>query len=133
MNFTGSHFDSPCSSRPGDELDGLLCNFFQAELPSPWPACPEPPAQTARLLPRSRWAQLHSHLALAAAIALIVIGLWALGGKLASPIERTDGGFHTPNSAQRIRLYEVPKLFDLDKVHPKANPAQPDEDPTDLR
>ena len=71
--------DSPDSGRSGDDVDGLLRRFMRAELPDPWPAF-RPPARTTKLaqptLPArsSRWVHLRSYLALAATVALVVIG-----------------------------------------------------------
>src|SRR5262245_21791960 len=115
MNLTGRPtFDSP--GRPGD-LDGLLRAFFQAEMTDPWPACPEPLIRT--LLPSrpptSRWTLARSRFALAAAVGLIVAGLWALGGKFTGPGEPSGGEPRNPQ-AKHIRLYDPPRRIDPNKV-----------------
>jgi hypothetical protein len=86
----------------GDDLDQLLGAFFRSELPDPWPGfqpslsrtlavTPRPPSlsepalepaplvlpSTARALAHGLWL---SRLALAASLALLVAGLWLLGG-----------------------------------------------------
>jgi hypothetical protein len=57
---------------PGENLDALLGAFFRAELPKPWPAM-RPLARRER--PAARW---NSRLALAAAIALLLLGAWLM-------------------------------------------------------
>lgn len=79
-------------SRAGDDLDGLLRAFFRAELPQPWPPFRPPTAQT------TRSARFRSALALAAALALLVIGLGALPRKLEPAPTVPPGHF---GSAQR--------------------------------
>jgi hypothetical protein len=93
---------------PGDELDQLLGSFFRSEMPDPWPSF-QPPLSRALTLPDrssdrslggSRSSLLlhapepmgardrrpfagrlfRSRVALAASIALLLGGLWALGG-----------------------------------------------------
>jgi hypothetical protein len=113
MNITGRPtFDAPSPGRPGD-VDGLLRAFFQAELPNPWPACPEPPIRT--LLappPASRWTLARSRFALAASVGLIVAGLWALGGKFTGPGE-PSGGKPLNVEARRIDPNKVPSKMSL--------------------
>ena len=82
--------------RPGDDLDGLLRTFFRAQIPHPWPAPPtshfriEPaarPATSRRPLIRSRWA-------LAASIALLLLGSLLLPGRFtpgSKPEQGPDG------------------------------------------
>jgi hypothetical protein len=78
------------STRPGppDELDGLLREFFQSELPCPWPAAPNPPARSLPSRPfrppALRAAALRrSRLALAASVALLALGALFAAGKVA--------------------------------------------------
>ncbi len=54
-----------------DELDRLLGGFFRAEMPHPWPAFRRPAKATAR---PSRWFRARSHIALAATVALLILG-----------------------------------------------------------
>jgi anti-sigma factor RsiW len=64
---------------PPENVDGALRSYFQAELPSPWPACP--PAQ-ARSGVRSfpAWVAVLGRGFLAASVALILIAYLALAG-----------------------------------------------------
>jgi hypothetical protein len=76
-----SFFEPPSTdptylSRSGDEVEGLLRQFYQSEMPDPWPPFrwPEekqPPAAP----PRWRgWILFRSRLALAASVSLLVAG-----------------------------------------------------------
>jgi hypothetical protein len=69
-------------SRPPENLDGLLRRFFRSEMPRSWPAAPKVETPAARKLRPSRpWFRPSSRLALAAAVALLLIGYLALAGK----------------------------------------------------
>src|SRR6516164_7032775 len=58
---------------PEDEIDGLLRAYFRAEMPHPWPTFQAPvPLQEAR--PLRRFSLMRSRLALAASVALIILG-----------------------------------------------------------
>src|SRR5438105_9348192 len=68
--------------RPPEHLDSLLRRFFRSEMPTPWPVAPKVPAPAARKLQPSRpWFRHSSRLALAAAVALFLIGYLVLAGK----------------------------------------------------
>jgi hypothetical protein len=75
-----SNFSTISSDEPHPELDELLHDYFQAEMPHPWPAFKAPsaarPMQPAMTL-RSRYS---GRLALAACVALLVAGYWSLSG-----------------------------------------------------
>jgi hypothetical protein len=83
MNFIlPPSLSSRGSARP-DDLDGLLRTFYQSEMPHPWPEL-EPPARTILAPARaSVWNRIsRSHLALAASIALLILGTLLFSGKL---------------------------------------------------
>jgi hypothetical protein len=63
-------------SRWGDEIDVLLRQYFQAEMPDPWPKLTPPEKRSPALAPpRWRgWALFRSRMALAASVALLVGG-----------------------------------------------------------
>lgn len=134
MNFTERPlFDSPSPSRSGAELDGLLSRFFQAVLPNPWPACPEPPVTVLPSpLPRSRWALARSRFALAASVGLIVAGLWAVGGKFTGPGE-APGSLGNGDSATHIKPYGPPKPADPNKAPSNLSLFQDPENGTGVR
>jgi hypothetical protein len=84
MNFLSPpSATSRVSQRPGDDLDGLLSAFYQAQMPSPWPPLQLP---LATALPPTRlvfWQRVkRSHLALAASVAILVLGQALFSGKL---------------------------------------------------
>jgi hypothetical protein len=74
--------DSPARGQSGDDLDGLLGQFFRAEMPNPWPAAPieeEQPAILARPLASRRSQPLfRSRLALAASVAFLLALPWLI-------------------------------------------------------
>jgi hypothetical protein len=72
----------------GDELDTLLRAFFQSEMPHPWPALslPETEEQARPVVPFTPaashpWVPVHSRLALAASVGLLLAGSWFLAGQ----------------------------------------------------
>jgi hypothetical protein len=94
--------------RSPDEVDALLRRFFRAQMPSPWPTF-QPPAEPRVLSPvvrPDRWGQVRSRFALAAAIALLVLGSFVLSGlspsprAAATPEERSY--FSSPRYEQQI-------------------------------
>ncbi len=66
-------------SRP--EMDGLLHEYFQCELPHPWPTFKAPRQKPIRSL----WARSASRLALAACVALLIGGYLMVGGSFTTP------------------------------------------------
>jgi hypothetical protein len=89
---------TPYSPKGGDDLDGLLRAFFRAQLPSPWPASPVPPADSARLRrPPSGCGLMRSRWALAATVALLLLGSLLLPRRFAADLksESRFGGLHT--------------------------------------
>jgi hypothetical protein len=71
------------AGRSADDLDTLLRQFYHAEMPNPWPA-PPMPAEAPRsttpstpLVPRRPFRWDSPHLAMAATVALLLLGyLW---------------------------------------------------------
>jgi hypothetical protein len=68
-----------------DELDRMLKDYFQSELPSPWPAPPVPTSPRPAVAFRANGLG-HSRLVLAASIATLLLGGWLLTGKLSGPV-----------------------------------------------
>jgi len=62
-------------SRP--EVDDILRDYFQAQMPHPWPACRMPSAAPARRV-GSFWSRYTGRLALAASVAVLVGGYLTL-------------------------------------------------------
>jgi hypothetical protein len=85
-----------------DQLDGLLSDFFKAEMKTPWPAAPAtapvsaPAAQApAQNQPAARDESRKSRYTLAASVALLLGTCWALSNGF-QPAERaTPGGAGT--------------------------------------
>lgn len=81
MDRSSSHGERP------DELDGLLREFFRAEMPNPWPDL-APPEQRAVLTfapPMRSRTSVRSRLALAASVGLL------LTGSLLLPLTKNPG------------------------------------------
>jgi hypothetical protein len=82
----------PPPLQPGDDLDGLLRKFLQSQLPKPWPPPRLPSTVTSsqrrpsngKNLMRSRWA-------LAASVALLLVGSWLLPSRF-TPDGKPDHG-----------------------------------------
>jgi hypothetical protein len=64
-----------------DDLDGLLRDFYQAEMPSVWPGFQRPAPR--RLLAAPWRARFRSTLALAASLVILALSLGLLSGKIA--------------------------------------------------
>jgi hypothetical protein len=83
-----SRFQPPLPKHGSDELEGVLREFFRAQLPDPWPALmvpSEPPAKVALARPVPRpWTLARSRVALAASVALLLVGSWWLLGQVSS-------------------------------------------------
>jgi len=65
-----------CGQAP-DDLDGLLRNFFRSEMPNPWPTMTAPAIENPT---PTWWSRSRSRLALAASVALLLVGSWFLSG-----------------------------------------------------
>ncbi len=74
--------DSLSRERSGDDLDGLLGEFFRSEMPHPWPDTPETDEQPAilslPLTPRRSRSLFRSRLALAASVAFLLAIPWVI-------------------------------------------------------
>jgi hypothetical protein len=87
--------DSPMRGSPGDDIDGLLRSFFRSEMPDPWPAVTVPeeaPTVLRRPMP-AHSSLFRSRLALAASVALLLVGPWMLSGsfkELNTPPDTTE-------------------------------------------
>lgn len=111
----------PNSGRPPeDDLDGLLRDFFKAEMPKPWPAFTAPaPSNSVTPLRRNKTARLtlwRSRLALAAAILLLIAGTLFLSGRPASKDSPAPAGPGIGTSADHS-LDDVPFIPDKHDAH----------------
>lgn len=89
------------SPKGGDDLEGLLRAFFRTQLPHPWPASPVPPADSVVFRrPPSGYGQMRSRWALAAAVALLLLGSLLLPRRFTSEgkPEPSLGGLNTANT-----------------------------------
>src|SRR5262249_25292434 len=113
--------DSPWRGRHGDDVDRLLSDFFRAELPSPWPGAPVSDEQLLPLSARPirRWSGLRSRLALAASVALLLVGGWFLSGKFEDASRPGSFNFGHP-SADPIDARPGRNIKELDGVQPRT-------------
>jgi len=70
-------------------VDGLLRDYFRAQMPEPWPEL-DVPASLSLVRPRSTWWRAASRLALAASILLLLLGYLALAGLFPRPPVTSD-------------------------------------------
>jgi hypothetical protein len=61
------------------EMDAMLHDYFKSEMPRPWPGF-KAPAETQILKPAGFWSRNTGRLALAACIAALMAGYFALAG-----------------------------------------------------
>jgi hypothetical protein len=105
--------------RPPENLDSLLRRFFRSEMPRPWPVAPKVEAPAPRKVGPSRpWFRHSSRLALAAAVALFLIGYLILAGKFPA-----NNGRAAPSIRHHIGYDD--KLPHLPPpMPPRVNPGQ---------
>jgi hypothetical protein len=97
------------------EMDDLLHDYFQAEMPRPWPTFQVPkPMRTKRTA--SFWARSSGRVALAACITLLVAGYLTLGGFF----PRTQGPSGMEHEARDIGMKD-PKTV---KPTPRINSTE---------
>src|SRR5262249_41689368 len=95
---------------PAHDVDGVLHDFFRAEMPKPWPqsAALEEPAPP-RLLRKRVWSRNTSRWALAASIALLVAGYLTLAGSFSNSAKTGLGeGSWEIGSKPKIRRDTTP-------------------------
>ena len=71
------------------EMDDLLHDYFQAEMPKTWPQF-KAPRETRAKKPETLWSRYSGRVALAACIALLVAGYLMIGGD-GQPVRTPDG------------------------------------------
>ncbi len=98
----------PPSLKPGDDFDSLLRAFFRRQMPQPWPSLPSFSAAPlkhrsarGRSLIRSRWA-------LAASLALLLLGSLLLPGRL-------------PQDAKPEQIISAPSTADSNILPKRSN------------
>jgi hypothetical protein len=109
---------------PPEELDTLLTGFFRSEMPDPWPVLKAPaeaPFRPAAPV-ASRWTSVRSRVALAASVALLLVGTWCFSAKAPDyslpPLDNGDG---RTGAASGLRIYEGGKPVLPKKVESKTN------------
>ncbi len=91
-------------SNVGDQqIDGLLSQFYKAQVPTPFPPARSNAPMPVRPISRSR--TVGSKLSLAASVALLVGGCWYLSGVVTQPTGKANTG--TGGSAKVPELLKV--------------------------
>jgi hypothetical protein len=121
--------DRAGKGRSGDELDTLLRAFFQSEMPHPWPvpSLPETEEQARPVVPFTPaasppWAPVHSRLALAASVGLLLAGSWFLAGQ-----------FQTADPGDQPIRPDAPYTANRDGIKMKESLEQEKDKPTKYR
>jgi hypothetical protein len=96
--------------QPPDDVDRVLRAFFKAQMPDPWPSleAPAPPRTLPFPAARSaaRWPLMRSRLALAASVALLVVGLLFMSGAFRGSADQKAGDL-VPNDTTATPKYDL--------------------------
>jgi len=126
MSFRNPHMLSLRNpGLPPEEVDTLLRSFFRAEMPDPWPVLQAPAEEPFRQerQPASRWTALRSRVALAASVALLLLGSWCFSAKAPDyslPPQDISGGSGSAN-APKDGLPGVRKLPSKTQAKPACS------------
>src|SRR5262249_28006424 len=109
MNIAKPPIDPGVPEQAAGDVDGLLCEFFRAALPKPWPPFQQPARQVLSFAAAPSWRRrLRSSLALAASLAILAVSLGVLSGKFA------DRGSPSPGGRSPVGTHQTP---DKDNLH----------------
>ena len=101
------------------ELDGLLRTFFRSEMPDPWPGLKAPiEAKFPPARPR-RWHSIRGKLALAASVALLMVGSWCLSGSTPDYSQGPESPAGDPGNADTRFLKDL-----LNSKKPNVTPKK---------
>jgi hypothetical protein len=109
------------ATRP-DDVDGILRDFYRAEIPSPWPRllAPAPAARPIRPASASWLRRIARPLTLAAALAFLLIGYLTLAGMFPA----TQSGV-TPLPSESRPIGHRPRMIEPVRViTPRGNEAR---------
>jgi hypothetical protein len=125
----------PPTLKPGDDLDGLLRAFFRSQMPQPWPMPRLPRFRTvpASPQPRSGRSLIRSRYALAASVALLLLGSLFLSSRFTQGVKPDDGLEGVPRISSRPVIERTNKGA-KGKEQPSKNKAglRAEEDPIEL-
>jgi hypothetical protein len=115
------------ASRTG-EIEELLRRFYRAEVPQPWPVPPAVPplfreAKQPRRLAISRFFRVPTRLAIAAAVALLVIGYMTLQTWFPEP-RTASGGDEKETIGQKIGHHPRDRFNNVPPGPKNAQPPQ---------
>lgn len=112
------------SGRSPDDLDQLLRNFFRGEMPDPWPTMKAPAIENPT---PTWWTRSRSRLALAASVALLLVGSWCLSGstpEYTAPV--VNGPRDTSSGAADKKPWDIDLIRDKVKgIENSANKNAP--------
>jgi hypothetical protein len=107
---------------PPEEVDTLLRNFFRAEMPDPWPVLKAPATEPFRQerRPASRWTPIRSRMALAASVALLLLGSWCFSAKSPDYSKPSQDGSGTSYGSP-ARPWEKDRIKSPNKTQSNTN------------
>lgn len=116
---------------PGEDVDAVLGAFFQAQMPSPFPAFQPPTPRTLPLRPSAFTGMtMHtSRLVLAASVALLVLACWLFPGAGQLPSDGVTLPGAGPGTASKNGVLAPLPTRDKGDIAPpwdELDPATPD-------
>ena len=85
-------------------IDKTLTQFFESEVPQPWPEAPEVTvAVTRRQQGPSLWQKVGQYLSIAVVLALLMFGYYTLGGQFPTNVAEPESPTH-PAAKYRIGM-----------------------------
>jgi hypothetical protein len=100
------------------DMDRLLCDFYRAEMPDPWPRLALPTRVPARQAP-PRFARSFLRLALAASVVLGLLAFWGVAGMF--PKDAAPGiGVGGPEIGKKLDH----RLTPVERIHTPGGDAQ---------
>jgi hypothetical protein len=99
--------ESPLHPAQPDDIDRVLHAYYHRQMLQPWPAAPRP-LETLALQPRRRGlGGLRRRLALAASIALLILGAFFASGKIATTVPGDNTPLDNSNTGSAIVTPEL--------------------------
>ncbi len=112
----------PPSQKPGDDFDGLLRAFFRRQMPQRWPSPPRFPAAPIKHPSTSGRSLIRSRLALAASLALLLLGSLLLPSRFTQDA-KPEQILNAPTTADRNILPKPSKRHESKANENKNKPG----------
>jgi hypothetical protein len=111
-------------ARPPENVDTLLRQFFRSEMPEPWPAAPPVPAPAPRKPQQRSGFRLSSRFALAAAVALFVVGYLTLAARFPAGGDARPAPLPPEVGQVPGRSPKLPPRSELQPLRPEVVPLR---------